>query len=549
MTTKGSRRELVRHFILVVALEFAVLAAGCGARRTPTLSPTVTASTTPTMPAPTSTFTPSPVPTTTPTSTPQSPSPFVSLPLEPQGHAAVMIPSAVQYLDGLEDAPRYQIQATFEPDTLTLRGTERVRMVNRSSQLLTEAYFRLYPNASSLYGPARMDLASVTDDAGQPLQWEQEADASVVRVELPDEWRSGEALLMNLTWMAQIPTDETRTWTREDGYGLFRQAKGTTILAEWFPMLAVYENDAWRLDKVPDWGDPVYSEIAFYEVWITAPKQYVVVATGMEVSASETTDRATRRFLSGPVRDFFLAFCSDPWVNSTAVGDTTIRSYAFAEHAFGGGKSLASGADALGVFNSRFGVYPYRELEILEAPLIGLLGMEYPGVILLANTIYTSDQEWRLDITAAHEVTHQWFYGVVGNDILLEPWLDEALATWASGLYVETVNGQPAFLYQYAGWVERYESGQNNGTAGAVVWPVERFRSSWDYVTTTYYKGAITLKMLRSEIGDDAFFSALRRYYEESRFRLATGQRLLDLFEQESGRDLAAFWREWFFSE
>lgn len=460
-----------------------------------------------------------------------------------------MIPSAVQYLEGLEDAPRYQIAASFDPDTLTLRGTQRVRMVNRWGQTLGHAYFRLYPNAKSLYGPARMDLLSVTDDVGQPLQWEQEADASIVRVELPGGWQPGEALLLNLTWTAQIPTDETRSWTRSDGYGLFRKAKGLTVLAEWFPMLAVYEEDGWRLDRVPAWGDPVYSEIAFYEVWITAPKQYAVITTGMQVSVSESGDSATRRFLSGPARDFFLAFSPELWVNSTTVGDTIVRSYAFLEHASGGSTALASSADALSLFSGRFGVYPYRELEVLEAPLIGLLGMEYPGVILLANTIYTPDQRWRLDITAAHEVAHQWWYGIVGNDILLEPWLDEALATWSSGLYVEMVNGRPEFVVQYDGWLERYATGQNTGTVGAVVWPLERFRNGSEYVTTTYYKGAIALYILRKEIGDSAFFSALRSYYEEFRFRQATGQRLLELFERESGRDLDAFWREWLFSE
>jgi hypothetical protein len=460
-----------------------------------------------------------------------------------------MISGAAQYLDALQDAPRYQITVSYDPDTLTLQGTQRVRMVNRSADSLGEAYFRLYPNGSSLHGPARLDLLGVMDDWGQPLLWQEDSDPSIIRVELPEGWAPGAALLLNLTWTAQIPSDETRSWTREDGYGLFRQARGLTVLAEWFPMLAIYEGGSWRLDRVPDWGDPVYSEIAFYEVWVTAPKEHMVIGTGLEVSVSESSGTATRRFLSGPARDFFLAFSPDLWVNSTTVGETRVRSYAFPEHALGGATALAASADALGVFNSRFGAYPYRELDVLEAPLLGLLGMEYPGVILLANTIYTPDQRWRLEITAAHEVSHQWWYGVVGNDILLEPWLDEALATWSSGLYVEMVNGRPEFVDQYDGWVERYESGQRNGTVGAVTWPVERFRTSWDYVTTTYYKGAIALDALRREIGDSAFFGALRRHHAESRFDVATGQRLLELFEQESGRDLDAFWRKWFFSE
>lgn len=461
-----------------------------------------------------------------------------------------MVPGAVQWLDGLQDAPRYQIAASFDPETMTLRGTERVRVVNRWNVPLNDVCFRLYPNAGRLYGPAKMDLASVTDDWGAALSWSMaESDTSVVRVELPAEWKPGEALLLNLTWTAMAPTDESRSWTRDDGYGLFREANDVTVLAEWFPMLSMRDDSGWRLDAVPSWGDPASTEIAFYEVWFTAPGRYAVITTGGEVSRNDSGGNSTRRYLSGPTRDFFLAFSPDLWVESTEVGDTVIRSYALTDHAQGGGAALAASAEGMELFNRYFGAYPYRELDVLETPLIGLLGMEYPGVTLLASTIYTRDQAWRLDVTTAHEVAHQWWYGVVGNDILQEPWLDEALATWSSGLYVEQIMGRDAFQAQYEQWVERYESGERSGTVGAVVWPVEQFRSSWDYVTTTYYKGAIALKILRNEIGDNAFFGALRRHYEESRFAESTGQRMLDLFEQESGRDLDAFYREWFFSE
>jgi aminopeptidase N len=138
---------------------------------------------------------------------------------------------------------------------------------------------------------------------------------------------------------------------------------------------------------------------------------------------------------------------------------------------------------------------------------------------------------------------------VVGNDILREPWLDEALATFSSGVYVQDIMGRDAFQTQYGQWMARYETGQRNGTVGAVTWPVGRFRASWDYVTTVYYKGAIALHAMRMDIGDDAFFRALRRHYEQSRFRVARGQDLLALLEQEAGRDLDDFYRRWFFSE
>ncbi len=529
-----------------VAAVVAVVLAGCGAR-----PGTATPMATVTHPTPSPTLA---LPTPSPTLPPPAPTPdwavpFAAPPSEPQGHAVVMIPSAIPYLDDLDDAPRYQIAALFDPAAMSLRGKERVRVVNRAKAALGEIYFRLYPSAGRLYGPAHLELLRVADGNGNPLPWAVEGDPSVIRIDLPSQWEPGEELTLGLEWQASIPVEGDQPWTREQGYGIFRQAKGLILLAEWFPMLAVYEDGDWRLDAVPDWGDPVYSEVAFFEVWLTVPEAYTVIATGSEVASAHTAGSITHAFRSGPARDFFVALSPDLSVTTTQVGDVTVRSYAYARHSTSGAEALVAGKNALAVYSNRFGPYVYRELEIVEAPLIGLLGMEYPGVVLVSDALYTPAEKWRLDITTAHEIAHQWWYGVVGNDILREPWLDEALATFSSGVYVQEIMGQQAFRSQYQEWVARYETGERNGTVGAVTWPVGRFRTSWDYVTTVYYKGAIALQTLRVELGDDAFFGALRRHYEGSRFKVAQGQSLLDLLEQEAGRDLDAFFSQWFYSE
>ncbi|GAB4411486.1 MAG: M1 family metallopeptidase [Anaerolineales bacterium] len=531
---------------LVWGVMLAALALGGCVPRAGAPTPTVIASPAPSLTPIPLTATPTPLP---PTATPDPAVPFAAPPLEPRGHASVMIPSAIPYLDGLGDAPRYQIAASFDPATMTLRGRERVRVVNRAGVALDELYFRLYPNTGRLYGPARLELTQVADDAGHALSWSAGADASVVRVALPVRWEAGDAQVLTLEWQATIPVEGDRLWTREQGYGIFRQAEGLIVLAEWFPMLAVYEDGGWRLDAVPEWGDPVYSEIAFYEVWFTAPEAYTIVATGGEVASAHVGGSVTHAFRSGPARDFFVALGTSLGTATAHIGDVTVRSYAHPGHGASGAEALAAGRDAVTVYGNRFGPYPYRELDIVEAPLIGLLGMEYPGVVLVSDALYTPAEKWRLDITTAHEVAHQWWYGVVGNDILREPWLDEALATFSSGVYVQDIMGSEAFRTQYDQWVARYETGQRNGTVGAVTWPVGRFRTSWDYVTTVYYKGAIALQTLRTDIGDAAFFRALRRHYEQSRFKMAQGQDLLALLEQEAGRDLDDFYRRWFFSE
>lgn len=460
-----------------------------------------------------------------------------------------MAQEAAAGLKALQDAPRYWIEASFDPSSLQVVGTERVWLVNRWDASLDRVYLRLYPNGEVLYGPADMWIEQVSDGNGRFLQWSEDGDDTIVRVDLEEAWAPDESLEIVVSWRVGVPGETGREWTRADGYGLLRQAGGVTLLADWFPMLAVYDGERWHLDEIVEWGDPVYSETSFFEVWFTAPRVYKAVSTGVQVSSENSGATATYHFISGPAREFLLALSADWQVEQAVVGDTVVLSYFLPEDRRSGEEALHASADALQVFNHRFGSYPYREFEVVEAPLVGVLGMEYPGLVLLADRMYTGDQEWRLRITAAHEVAHQWWYGVVGNDVFAEPWLDEALATFSSGVYVEDVWGAASFEAQYQDWVNRYESGLAQGSAGHIAWPLQRFAGSGPYVSTVYYKGAVFLNALREEIGEEAFFSALQQYYREFQFGQARSSDLLAAFEQVSGRELDAFYEHWLFGE
>ena len=48
--------------------------------------------------------------------------------------------------------------------------------------------------------------------------------------------------------------------------------------------------------------------------------------------------------------------------------------------------------------------------------------MEYPTITAISPMPNAAE----LDATLAHEIGHNWFYGILGNDQVREPWLDEA---------------------------------------------------------------------------------------------------------------------------
>ncbi len=61
----------------------------------------------------------------------------------------------------------------------------------------------------------------------------------------------------------------------------------------------------------------------------------------------------------------------------------------------------------------------------------------------------------------------------------------------------------------------------------------------------SYDKGAWVLHMLRTELGDDAFFDGVRRYYRAHRHGTARTADLRRAMEAAAGRDLGWFFDQW----
>lgn len=99
--------------------------------------------------------------------------------------------------------------------------------------------------------------------------------------------------------------------------------------------------------------------------------------------------------------------------------------------------SLKAAIDAVNAFCDAWGEYPYDTLDVVQTPY-NAGGMEYPGLVRIAE-MYADligaegDESLRLDV--AHEVAHEWFYAVVGNDQYREAWLDESFAVYGELVY------------------------------------------------------------------------------------------------------------------
>jgi hypothetical protein len=465
-----------------------------------------------------------------------------------QDLSQVMLPGEQTDSTFLQVAPRYAISLTVNFEAHQIAGREAIDYTNAEEAPLDQLYLRLLPNGHGSYGAGSLEVAKTLLD-GKAVSTTLSLNDSILAVSLPAPLQPGRHAHLEMNFSGTVPVDFGGEAT-PSGYGIYNYSGSIMALANWYPILSVYDAKGWHLDPVSDIGDSVFSDIAFYSVDISAPTDVKVAATGSEISAMPVDAKTIRHhYLSGPARDFFIIMSPNFQKVAQNVDGTTINSYFIPTHEAGGMAARRVAATSLKIYNQHIGAYPFREFDIVEAPLRYAAGVEYPGIVIIGDFLYDQPDQANFVVAVAHEVAHQWWYNVVGNDVFAEPWLDEALTSYTSSLSYEFgPGGAPAVEGLDSYWEDRYQKVIQAGKDDAVNQSLAHFESLNDptvYSYVVYSKGALFFHALRQEIGDLAFFTALRNYYQEYQFRIASGSDLLKIFELAAGRPLGDFYRKW----
>ncbi len=383
-------------------------------------------------------------------------------------------------------------------------------------------------------------------------------------------------------------------------YGLLAHGQGIGSFANFFAVLARRDAGAWVTEDEGTTGDLGTDAMANYRARIVVPRSLHVVASGAEVQrrrVRETDGSSSSRVEitvnAGVIRDFALLAGQTLAVGTRTVGDTLVRSYYLPEDATSGQSVLDTTAHALEIFEQRFGPYPYTELDVVEAPLVGGAGgVEFSALVTVASMFYrpamagdgggglagllgamggggddevASDDETTgggsgsgealdpmqasiLEFVTAHETAHQWWHGVVGSDSRRHPWVDESLAQYSAMLYFED-------RYSAA---RAEEEGERQVAMNFHVMrlehhadaPVDRaasaFTSPMDYAGLVYGKGPYLYRALRRELGDATFFQRLRNYVTTYRMRVAPARGVVDVMATgDHGARVRALARRW----
>jgi peptidase M1-like protein len=351
--------------------------------------------------------------------------------------------------------------------------------------------FRLWPNGPVLASEgAHLDAGPVSDHRGRPVRWEL-TDPTTLTVFPRERLRGGDGIIVSMPWRLTIPPPV-----------LDRIAGDSEVarLGSFFPILSWEPGVGWATDPpTSTLAESSTSPIANFDVDIRTPPGYQVLATGLRVTADVWHAEA--------VRDFAIAVGHfDVATNVLYLPDQVNVTVGVQRGVFLSPADLLTRLNfTLGELAIRYGEYAWRSFTLVVTRDVGRSGIEYPTLVFEGSE--------GIDRVTTHELAHQWFYSLVGNDQARDPWLDEALATWAAA----NVDG-------YLGYLQGLKLKDT---------PLERVGSSmayWDrrpnaYQPGVYVRGVQALAALgRPGLVD----CALRLYAASRAFAIATPGDLLD---------------------
>ncbi len=470
----------------------------------------------------------------TPPHTPPPATPSSSLP-SASDHAPALRSEFLTDLDLFPDGTRYEIELTVDLDATTVTGHERVGYTNTDDVPLDVLYLRLFPNTPG-YGGAMMTTNILLN--GCPVTPAVELDGSALRLPLDPPLEPGARLDLALDFTIAIPTEVGQ------GYQQFGYYDGVLALANGYPLIPVYDDEGWNVELAATYGDAVYSETAFYNVRITGPADMTLIASGTCTPLALNPDSSTTwTCVTGPMRDFNAVLGPDYQVESRVVEGITVNSVFYPGHHQGGEWALDCTAEAVRLFSIRFGPYPFAELDVVETPTRAG-GIEYPGLVVINDTYYETLSE-RMEWVVVHEVGHQWWYSLVGNDQVDEPWLDEALVQYSTLLYYEDRYGAElaAELLEQV-FRQPYEELVETGRDAPAGLPVAAY-SEGDYGPVVYQKGPLYFHALRQEVGDENFWAILQTYFARNRYGVAAPEDWLAAVAVVTGDEYHALYEQW----
>ncbi len=515
--------------ILLITLLCLVLLVGCvyptPANSKPTQSSTLLA--TPTSPP---YLTSTPATTVTPPPTQLQPAQSASPQVTPTDAAPTL---------GVVPA-QYNLDAVLDYYGHSLTISETISYLNATTDTIPDLILVVesnrWPGSFNLVSLAWVDGSTID---GYDLQEAQ------LHIPLPQALRAGERLGLKLAYHLELPEIPPPTGvTRPVPYGYTERQ---TNIVDWYPYIPPFlPATGWLVHPKWGFGEHQVFDVADFDVRLSLaePVQDLVIAS--PAPAEQVGESYSYHLESA--RAFALSASTYYMLQTTTVGDVTVNSYFFPYDQKAGQQVLHDTATALELYSNLITPYPHTSLSVVEADFLD--GMEYDGLYFLSRgfyNLYDGTPQGYLTFIAAHETAHQWWYGLVGNDQALEPWLDEAMCTYMEHVFYENVyadyktsSGESIVDWWWYYRVNFYDP------SGWVDGSIYDFNLFLPYRNAIYLNGAKFLQDLRTVTGDEAFFAFLRDYAGRNAYHIATANEFFAILRDHTTKDLSGLISEYF---
>jgi hypothetical protein len=409
--------------------------------------------------------------------------------------------------------PEYTVHLRTDASGRTWTGREEVSFTNADAAPLELVWLRLWSNGIDGCDPMAITVsAPVAGSFREPT-----VGCTAVRVDLEAPLAPGERTTFGFDVSIHVPA-------RNDRFGY---ANGMSLLGTALPTLAVHDDRGWHLDPFVAFGESFYSVVGSYRVVLEVPSDLSTPTTGQQIAENDAGDRTVRTYVADDVRDFEWAAGALRLLQERA-GDTIVNVW-YGPDVVAAGRArtmLGVARTAMTTFATAFGAYPSPEVDVVLTGFRRYGGMEYPQIVFVNPR----------DAFVTHELAHQWWFGIVGNDEYAEPWLDESLATWSMFLPL-----RPWLSCEGYPWPS----------------PTARITNDMGYwsqheeeYATIYRGGGCMFADLAHRFGLARFEEMLAGYAATNRFGVARGRDLMDAIERAAAErlpdlDMAAFWSRW----
>jgi aminopeptidase N len=281
---------------------------------------------------------------------------------------------------------------------------------------------------------------------------------------------------------------------------------------------------------------PAIKGLAYYKLTALVPDNFIAISEADEITAKDTALGKEYSFIfSHPLAGIDFVAGNYREVRDSVDG-IDIYTYFFPEDTSLAADYIEHTKKYLRMYSKLLVPYPYKRFSVVENMLP--TGLSMPTFTLLGQQIVRLP--FVLETSLGHEITHQWFGDYVYADFKKGNWLEAITSDLSDHLYEEQKGRGWEYRKNILINFQSYVSADND-------FPLRDFteRTGFASMAIGYGKGAMLFHMLENLVGRDTFYGSLRRLIEDNKFKQASWADVENSFEQESGKDLGWFFKQW----